>query len=81
MNERIRSLAEQAGADIWGDEVATSRYFDLEKFVELIVKECAQRCEEVAFKHQVEETTYAAGMKAGAFECATDLKQHFGVEE
>ena len=76
MNERIRELADQAGYYIDPD-------FDIEfeVFAELIVRECAQRCEDIAIKHQVEETTYAAGKKAGAFECAVDLKEHFGVEE
>ena len=42
MNERIKELAEQAGWDM-GDEVDgfTTR---LEKFAELIVRECANRC-------------------------------------
>ena len=87
MNERIKELAEQANEAFYqrmgeGAERGTF-YYDkfAEKFAELIVQECAQRCEEVAIKHQVEETTYAAGKKAGAFECAADLKEHFGVEE
>jgi hypothetical protein len=42
MNLRIKELAEVAGADIWGDKVAASQYFDIEKFAELIVKECAR---------------------------------------
>jgi hypothetical protein len=88
MNERIRELAEQAGFSAHRDgQLYTSKLEHLpitdtiEKFAELIVRECAQRCEDIAIKHQVEETTYAAGKKAGAFECAADLKQHFGVEE
>jgi hypothetical protein len=40
MNERIEQLADQAGADIWGDQVLASRHFDIEKFAELIVREC-----------------------------------------
>ena len=50
MNERIKQLADQAGFVLWGDKVAlisgdtvdwSSRYDDeLEKFAELIVKEC-----------------------------------------
>jgi hypothetical protein len=40
MNERIEQLADQAGADIWGDQVMASRHFDIEKFAELIVREC-----------------------------------------
>lgn len=49
-------------------------------FFELIVRECVSRCEDVAFKHQAENTTYASGKKAGAFECVEYLKQHFGVD-
>jgi hypothetical protein len=40
MNERIEQLADEAGADIWGDQVMASRHFDIEKFAELIVREC-----------------------------------------
>jgi hypothetical protein len=40
MNERIEQLADQAGADIWGHQVMASRHFDIEKFAELIVREC-----------------------------------------
>jgi hypothetical protein len=40
MNELIQELADQAGADIWGDQVMASRHFDIEKFAELIVREC-----------------------------------------
>lgn len=84
MNERIFELALKAmdfqGAMDTDTELKLSNE-ELKKFAELIVKECAKRCEDIAIKHQVEETTYAAGKKAGAFECAADLKQHFGVEE
>jgi hypothetical protein len=40
MNARIEQLADEAGADIWGDQVMASRHFDIEKFAELIVREC-----------------------------------------
>lgn len=33
----------------------------------------AVACEEIALKHQQTEGTYAAGKKAGAFECAQAL--------
>lgn len=81
MNERIRELAEQAEnyaySAVIGGEECQEAY--TKRLTELIVKECARRCEDIAIKHQVEETTYAAGKKAGAFECAKDLKKHFGV--
>lgn len=41
MNDRILELADQAGADIWGDQVSASSHFNIEKFAQLIVRECA----------------------------------------
>lgn len=81
MNNRFRELASQA--DDWCDKTwhnhpNYSQAWE-EKFAELIVLECAVRCEEIAHKHQVEETTYAAGKKAGAFECKEELLTYFGV--
>lgn len=86
MNDRIKDLMEQSTYDctVFGEGFSGPtivRKLRPEKFAELIVRECAQRCEDIAIKHQVEETTYAAGKKAGAFECATDLRQHFGIEK
>jgi hypothetical protein len=37
---------------------------------------CAKVCAEIAMKHQQEEGTYAAGKKAGAFECAETLRSN-----
>ena len=73
MNERIRSLAEQAGADIWGDEVATSRYFDLEKFAELIVRECLTFVEPMPGSGDIDDLALEAAYN--------QIKEHFGVEE
>ena len=39
MNERIRQLAEQAGFPEWSQKTIG---FELEKFAELIVRECAE---------------------------------------
>ena len=60
MNERIRELAEQAGmsADKFGMFFAEDKHnedgVDLEKFAELIVRECAQ----VAKKEQAFNARY-----------------------
>lgn len=72
MNERIKLLANQAGAEvkiIHGDMLYISKAdLDLEKFAELIVRECA-------------------GLVKGQphfdkmLDCATVIKQHFGVEQ
>ena len=39
MNERIRQLALEAGAGEWGDSVVPAM-MDIEKFADLIVREC-----------------------------------------
>ena len=68
MNERIRLLAEQAGATVmersgWTDFGTLD--LDVEKFAELIVKECAEVAEDYDGAHYV----------------GTTIKQHFGVKE
>ena len=63
MNQQIKQLAEQAGADIWGDRVVSSQYFDIEKFAELIVRESI----DVVGKATASPNGYQALMK------------HFGV--
>ena len=71
MNERIRELAEQAGIyklDL-SDE---TEYWIIEKFAELIVKECAKVCRD-------QPNVYA--LKADRDNCAIAIEEHFGVEE
>ena len=75
MNERIRQLAEQAGFskdkyDLYWDDDANAEGVDLEKFAELIVRECAGiACEHMELN---EGTDYNIGSK---------IQKHFGVEE
>jgi hypothetical protein len=45
MNERIKELAEQCTDCVYGED-GGYEMFDKEKFAELIVRECAQFCEE-----------------------------------
>ena len=73
MNERIRLLALQAGATTtqrsgWIDYGTLD--LDVEKFAELIVRECA----DVA-----KETRWA--VPPSQEQIARSIKQHFGVEE
>ena len=77
MNERIRELAEQAGLEFDDDEsleFGKQIYYvtkeDMEKFAELIVRECAL----VANLHNEE----AEGVNLGVGKV---IKEHFGVEE
>ncbi len=75
MNERIEQLADQAGADIWGHQVVASRHFDIEKFAQLIVRECANHCD-LLLDHKI-----SSEWSRGTHDCSRAIKQHFGVTE
>lgn len=79
MNEKIKQLAEQAGlkTELWYDPEPFMIYKEdannpggLEKFAELIVKECIEVIEKQKAK-----------MSYGPTFVIEDIKQHFGVEE
>ena len=77
MNERIRQLAEQAGIyklDI-GDETA---YWVLEKFAELIVRECLELADNIREGCEVDGEAEQA---LGADWVGLAIARHFGVEE
>jgi hypothetical protein len=65
MNERIRELAIEAGAVVYGCGYGTLD-FDVEKFAELIVRECAD---------------FVAAGEFGDPGTAKMLMEDFGVEE
>ncbi len=67
MNERIRELAEQCGFRSNPDIYDRNQSFDIERFAELIVKECCDIF--------VELRTRPADL------AVKDVKKHFGVEE
>ena len=73
MNERIRLLAEQAGVGFMFDPDAVVLTFKMEKFAELIVRECIST---------LEEKIYSSIDNEGD-EIWADLilKEHFGVTE
>jgi hypothetical protein len=53
----------------------------LEKFAELIIKECVQMCEgNGEYKNHV-DTEWGKGLAAGIELCKEVMKQHFGVEK
>ena len=80
MNERIKQLAEQAGAETWSRapmRAVTGLAFtdeNLEKFAELIVRECVQVCADRGAHH---DGLYSAW----ADDCSKRIGKHFGVEE
>ena len=83
MNKQIKKLANQAGFVLWkneswnpGDTVDWScRYDDeLEKFAELIVKECVAICQDTDGEDNIDA-------RSGRQDCAVEIQEHFGVEE
>ena len=79
MNERIRQLAEQAGWDNHHSKFDTR----IEKFAELIVRECIDKIE----THRIPVGNSAAGETACEMtysalkEIRDEIKEHFGVKE
>ena len=80
MNARIQELAEQSGiqedlVDHLGDEVEVLTYIarpqDIQKFAELIVRECIDKIENEA--SQYDEPIWAV-------ELINDIKDHFEIK-
>ena len=71
MNERIRLLAEQAGFRSNPDIYDRNQSFDMEKFAQLIVRECLNQC----YNRGMNDELYAGQLKAALY-----IEQHFGVE-
>jgi hypothetical protein len=88
MNERIKKLAEEVGAkelgaDLYGGEfIGAVRLDFLEKFAELIIKECVEIIETQRVPVGNSRTgEMAAKCTMDALrECRDAIKEHFGVE-
>ena len=87
MNERIKELVKQAGGH-FSTHILTSypaqhresiELWDknIEKFAELIVRECVGR---VTSKANGWGDMTGFAIKESILDCANDLKQHFGVD-
>jgi hypothetical protein len=90
MNERIRLLAEQAGlrfTQLMSNPmvpVVDGKETDLEKFAELIVRECAQlildkKMGDLGDNPGVKE--WEEGYNEAVHDCYYLIRKHFGVEE
>lgn len=76
MNKRIQELAKQAGAGEWGDSIVPAM-MDVEKFAELILKECIQ----VAGDNACSPTeTPNPNIGMAKLEVVKAIIRHFGVE-
>ena len=75
MNERIKELAIEAGYDWAWDTQIDFGHKEMEKFAELIVRECANHCD-LLLDHKI-----SSEWSRGTHDCSRAIKKHFGVEE
>ena len=86
MNERIKELVKQAGGH-FSTHILTSypaqrresiELWDknIEKFAELIVRECAKVCDDLDIDDWGDKS-----FDDGTYYCSRAIKKHFGVEE
>ena len=83
MNERILDICIKAGINTWPfNEVGfiSLDESELEKFAELIVRECAGVAEGLS-KLYPEKVGFDVGYTMGTARAAKDIKERFGVEE
>jgi len=87
MNERIKQLAEQAGLEFDDDEAlefGKQIYYvtkeDMEKFAELIVRECAEQIIEQG-TDWIDFSPSRTGVRPEYWNMSQHIKKHFGVEE
>jgi hypothetical protein len=83
MNERIEELAEQCGFRSNPNVYDRNQSFDIEKFADLIVRECIDKIE----TYRIPVGNSASGELACEWtynalkEIRDDIKEHFGVKE
>jgi hypothetical protein len=84
MNERIKELAEQAGSTHKLNLGVYQFYTDeLEKFAELIVRECARIARATPCPYEEDEVRQRLGhtWDMASLEAGREIVKHFGVEE
>ena len=81
MNDRIQELALQCGAwtQVYGNRnFMIDEHFDIEKFAELIVKECINVCEPVFLDEPYEDMSeFGKGLVEGQDVAVEKIKKHF----
>lgn len=74
----VEQVAEQLVADWQAEGKMPPLAWDFRGFAAEAARRAiangANACDQIALKHQQTESTYAAGKKAGAFECAEALR-------
>jgi hypothetical protein len=79
MNERIKELWDQA-AKLESNPSWEGQTRFMERFAELIVKECYEHCKGQMLDKEVADTNELTYNDA-VMDCSNGLLQHFGVEE
>jgi hypothetical protein len=75
MNQQIEQLALQAGFNLHNDVIDGHDFkHEIEKFAQLIVKECVAICQDVDGEDNIDA-------RSGRQDCAVEIREHFGVEE
>ena len=78
MNERFQQLLKQSTNPPWDGEQGPMNEFNLERFAEFIVKECANVCRDDGRWFQEQDDKVEAGV---AYALCYKIKENFGIEE
>ena len=81
MNERIQELMRQATNPDYDGDDGPANELNIEKFAELIVRECITVIENKMPEFTCKEEYDNLIRKAGRMDAIDEIEQHFGVEE
>ncbi len=77
MNQRIHELYIKT----LSEECSNPALVDIEKFAQLIVRECIQVCEPILDEPYEDMTEFGKGLVEGQDVAIERIKEHFGVKE
>ena len=84
MNERIKTMWEESTRSVWqrpGKFTAGEYDYNLEKFAELIVRECAEITDGLSKLYPRTDVAFDVGYTMGTTRATKEIKEHFGVEK
>jgi hypothetical protein len=82
VNERLRQFEKESKLEIFGLGARRDIWEKaLEKYAELIVRECIQVCEPILDEPYEDMTEFGKGLVEGQDVAIERIKEHFGVEE
>ena len=79
MNKRIKELLKQSTNPPWDGEQGPMNEFNLERFAELIVRECVEVINDASVKALRQNTFMGDDVPSCIHE--SNIMKHFGVEE